>query len=80
MYLPSHPDKHRVKQSASKAFKQSIMNVHRAYQTFFKKPKGYPKFKKKSGIGSYYLIVTIHVKRHRITPSRQILSIQSNMF
>ncbi|MFC3610843.1 putative transposase [Staphylococcus piscifermentans] len=66
VYLPSHPDKHWVKQSASKAVKQSIMNAHRAYQTFFKNKQGYPKFKKKSGIGSYYLIGTIHVQRHRI--------------
>lgn len=66
VYLPSNPDKYWVKESASKAIKQSIMHSHQAYQYAFKKQKGFPKFKKKSSIGSYYLIGTIHVERHRI--------------
>lgn len=66
LYLPSNPDKYWVQESASKAIKQSIMNAHQAYQYAFKKQKAFPKFKKKSGIGSYYLIGTIHVERHRI--------------
>ncbi|MFC3611347.1 putative transposase [Staphylococcus piscifermentans] len=66
VYLLNNPNKHWIKQSASKAVKQSIMNAHRAYQTFFKNKQGCPKFKKKSGIGSYYLIGTIHIQRHRI--------------
>ena len=39
VYLPNNPDKHWIKQSASKAVKQSIMNAHHAYQTFFKTNK-----------------------------------------
>src|SRR5699024_4902305 len=33
---------------------------------FFKKQSSFPKFKKKSDYGSFYLIGTIHVKRHLI--------------
>lgn len=65
-FIPNNPDKLWIKESASKAIKQSIMNAHRAYQDAFKKQKGFPKFKKKQSNGSYYLIGTIHVERHRI--------------
>lgn len=66
VYIPINPDKQWIKKSASKAIKQTIMNGHQAYQYAFKKQKGFPRFKKKSGIESYYLIGTIHVERHRI--------------
>ena len=65
-FIPNNPDKLWIKESASKAIKQSIMNAHRAYQDAFKKQKGFPNFKKKQSNGSYYLIGTIHVQRHRI--------------
>ena len=65
-FIPNNPDKSWIKDSASKAIKQSIMNAHRAYQDAFKKQKGFPKFKKKQSIGSYYLIGSIHCERHRI--------------
>ncbi|WP_422785083.1 RNA-guided endonuclease InsQ/TnpB family protein [Staphylococcus hominis] len=65
-FIPNNPDKLWIKESASKAVKQSIMNAHRAYQDAFKKQKGFPKFKKKQSTGSYYLIGNIHCERHRI--------------
>lgn len=65
-FIPNNPDKLWIKESASKAIKQSIMNAHRAYQYAFKKQKGFPKFKKKQSVGSYYLIGSIYCERHRI--------------
>lgn len=65
-YIPNNPDKSWLKESSSKAIKQSIMNAEMAYKRFFKKTSGFPKFKSKSDYGSYYLIGTIHVKRHKI--------------
>lgn len=65
-FVPNNPDKLWIKESASKAIKQSIMHAHRAYQDAFKSQKGFPKFKKKQSIGSYYLIGSIHCERHRI--------------
>lgn len=65
-FIPNNPDKSWIKDSASKAVKQSIMNAHRAYQDAFKKQKGFPRFKKKTGIGGYYLIGNIKSERHKI--------------
>ena len=65
-FIPNNPDKLWIKESASKAVKQAILNAHSAYQDVFKKRKGFPKFKKKQSIGSYYLIGSIHCERHRI--------------
>ena len=36
-FIPNNPDKLWIKESASKAVKQSIMNAHQAYQNAFKK-------------------------------------------
>lgn len=55
-----------IKEVSSKAVKQSIMNGDKAFKRFFKKLSSYPKFKKKSDYGSFYLIGAIHVKRHLI--------------
>ena len=55
-----------IKEVSSKAVKQSIMNGDRAFKRFFKKQSSFPMFKKKSDYGSFYLIGTIHVKRHLI--------------
>lgn len=55
-----------IKEVSSKAVKQSIMNGDQAFKRFFKKIASFPKFKKKSDYGSFYLIGTIHVKRHYI--------------
>lgn len=55
-----------IKEVSSKAVKQSIMNGDKAFKRFFKKQSSFPKFKKKSDYGSFYLIGTIHVKRHLI--------------
>lgn len=37
-----------IKKCSSKARKQSIMNAHQAFQSFFKGEKGFPNFKKKT--------------------------------
>ena len=55
-----------IKEVSSKAIKQSIMNGDTAFKRFFKKTASFPKYKKRSDYGSFYLIGTIHVKRHLI--------------
>lgn len=55
-----------IKEAPSKAVKQAIMNADTAYKRFFRKLASFPRFKKKSDYGSFYLIGTIHVKRHLI--------------
>lgn len=55
-----------LKTVSSKALKQAIMNAHRAIWAYLKGEKGKPRFKKKSGDNSFYLIETIKVERHRI--------------
>ena len=55
-----------LKTVSSKALKQSIMNAHHAFQAYLKGKKGKPRFKKKSGDNSFYLIGTFKVERHRI--------------
>ena len=55
-----------IKEVSSKAVKQSIMNGDKAFKRFFKKQSSFPRFKRKSDYGSFYLIGTIHVKRHLI--------------
>ena len=46
-YIPKNPDKKWIKEVSSKATKQAIMNGDKAFREFFKKTKGFPKFKKK---------------------------------
>lgn len=46
-YIPNNPDKKWIKGISSKATKQAIMNGDKAFREFFKKTKGFPKFKKK---------------------------------
>src|SRR5699024_8536062 len=55
-----------IKEVSSKAVKQAIMNGDKAFKRFFKKQASFPRFKRKSDYGSFYLIGTIHVKRHLI--------------
>ena len=55
-----------IKEVSTKAVKQSIMNGEKAFKRFFKKTSSFPKYKKRSDYGSFYLIGTIHVKRHLI--------------
>lgn len=47
-YIPNNPDKAWIKDVYAKAVKQSILNAHNAFQKFFKKKGGFPRFKKKS--------------------------------
>ena len=46
-YIPNNQDKKWIKEVSSKATKQAIMNGDKAFKDFFKKTKGFPKFKKK---------------------------------
>ncbi|MGL5381227.1 RNA-guided endonuclease InsQ/TnpB family protein [Clostridium sp.] len=46
-YIPNNQDVQWIKEVSSKATKQAIMNGDKAFKDFFKKTKGFPKFKKK---------------------------------
>ncbi|MGV1102431.1 RNA-guided endonuclease InsQ/TnpB family protein [Clostridium perfringens] len=46
-YIPKNQDMKWIKEVSSKATKQAIMNGDRAFRDFFKKAKGFPRFKKK---------------------------------
>ena len=46
-YIPDNPDKAWIKDTYSKAVKQSLENAHTAYTRFFKGKAKFPKFKKK---------------------------------
>ncbi len=46
-YIPNNQEMKWIKEVSSKATKQAIMNGDKAFRDFFKKAKGFPKFKKK---------------------------------
>ncbi|HHD2586046.1 TPA: RNA-guided endonuclease InsQ/TnpB family protein [Clostridium perfringens] len=46
-YIPNNQDMKWIKEVSSKATKQVIMNGDKAFRDFFKKAKGFPRFKKK---------------------------------
>ena len=46
-YIPKNQEMKWIKDVSSKATKQAIMNADKAFRDFFKKRKGFPKFKKK---------------------------------
>ncbi|MDK0814546.1 transposase [Clostridium perfringens] len=46
-YIPNNQEMKWIKEVSSKAIKQAIMNGDKAFKDFFKKAKGFPKFKKK---------------------------------
>ncbi|MGO1041904.1 RNA-guided endonuclease InsQ/TnpB family protein [Clostridioides difficile] len=46
-YIPNNQDIQWIKEVSSKAIKRAIMNGDKAFKDFFKKTKGFPKFKKK---------------------------------
>ena len=46
-YIPTNQEMKWIKEVSSKATKQAIMNGDKAFRNFFKKSKGFPKFKKK---------------------------------
>ncbi|WP_334304168.1 transposase [Romboutsia lituseburensis] len=46
-YIPNNQDMKWIKEVSSKATKQAIMNGDKTFKDFFKKTKGFPKFKKK---------------------------------
>lgn len=56
-YLPSHPEKHWIKEVSSKAVKQSIEHGYQAFLNFFKGKSKYPRFKKKgrSNVKMYFV-------------------------
>lgn len=55
-----------IKEVSSKAVKQAIMNGDKSFKRFFKKQASFPRFKRRSDYGSFYLIGAIYVKRHLI--------------
>ena len=55
-----------IKESSAQAIKKSILNGDIAFKRFFKKTSSFPKYKKRSDYGSFYLYGSIHVKRHLI--------------
>ena len=70
-FIPSHPEFMWIKESSSKAIKQSMFNAERAFKDFFNKKKGFPKFKKKgkSNTGMYLPknnLTDWTVERHRV--------------
>ena len=46
-YIPNNQEMKWIKEVSSKATKQAIMNGDKAFRDFFKKTKGFPRFKKK---------------------------------
>ncbi len=46
-YIPKNQEVKWIKEVSSKATKQAIMNGDKAFRDFFKKAKGFPRFKKK---------------------------------
>ena len=46
-YIPNNQEVKWIKEVSSKATKQAIMNGDKAFKDFFKKAKGFPRFKKK---------------------------------
>ena len=46
-YIPNNQDMKWIKEVSSKATKQAIMNGDKSFRDFFKKAKGFPRFKKK---------------------------------
>lgn len=56
-YIPNNQDMKWIKDVSSKATKQAIMNGDTAFKGFFKKLKGFPKFKKKKNqdVKAYFL-------------------------
>nr|WP_236880337.1 transposase [Clostridioides difficile] len=46
-YIPNNQDMKLIKDISFKATKQALMNGDKAFKDFFKKTKGFPKFKKK---------------------------------
>jgi len=56
-YLKNNIDYYKwIKNYSSKAIKESIMNIERSFKSFFKKKKGFPKFKSRKRLNkeSYY--------------------------
>lgn len=72
-YREEHPEQKWIWEVSSKAVKQSIMDVDKAFRRFFKTKKGYPNFKRKHGkpVGIYCPrngigTKNVEVQRHRI--------------
>ena len=70
-YIPNNQEKKWIKDVSSKATKQAIMNGDRAFRDFFKKIKGFPKFKKKKNqdVKAYFPKnnkTDWNIERHRV--------------
>ena len=55
-----------LKEVPSKAVKQALIYADHAFQNYFKKRTGLPRFKKKGLHNNFYLIGTLKVERHRV--------------
>lgn len=57
VYLKENPEYLWIKEVSSKSVKQSILNADNAFKRFFKKERGFPKFKKKgkSDVKMYFV-------------------------
>lgn len=65
-FITNNKEKKWTKEVNTKATKKAMANAENAYVRFWNYNNGYPNFKKKQSNGSYYLIGTIKVERHRI--------------
>ena len=70
-YIPNNQDMKWIKEVSSKATKQAIMNGDKAFRDFFKKAKGFPRFKKKKNqdVKAYFPKnnkTDLTLERHRV--------------
>ena len=70
-YIPNNQEMKWIKEVSSKATKQAIMNGDKAFRDFFKKAKGFPKFKKKKNqdVKAYFPKnnkTDLTIERHRV--------------
>ena len=70
-YIPNNQDMKWIKEVSSKATKQAIINWDKAFRDFFKKAKGFPRFKKKKNqdVKAYFLKnnkTDWTIERHRV--------------
>ena len=70
-FLPNNPDYLWIKEVSSKSVKKSMENAYTAFNNFFKKQSGFPRFKKKnkSDVKMYFVKNNpkdCFCKRHRI--------------
>jgi len=71
-YLPNNPSLNWIKESSTKATRQSISNAEQAYKRFFRGQNKFPRFKKDNNISMYFVrsnskhVIGIKEKRIKI--------------